>query len=168
MTQLRARTAGDHARVDALFSTYDLGSRREYGSFLRAHARALPAAEGVVSGADVPAYGVRTTLLHADLHKMGEAVPDKLDFAIPDRGASAWGVLYVIEGSRIGGALLARRVPADMPKAYLSSRHERGEWRAFGEALNAEARDHDDTWLDSAVAAAKACFDLYCQSAAVP
>lgn len=167
MSELRARTAGTHTAVDALFSAYDLGDRHAYGAFLRAHARALPAAEAVIARAAVPAYQARAPLLRADLKKMGHAVPYPLAFSIPDSGASAWGVLYVLQGSRIGGGVLAARVAANLPTTYLSARHKPGEWRARGEAFNSEARMHGNAWLDTATTAAEACFELH-RRAGVP
>jgi len=35
----------------------------------------------------------------------------------------------VLEGSRLGGAVLARRVPAELPRAFLGATHPPGAWR---------------------------------------
>ena len=136
VTALRAATAADHAMVDGRFGTLHLDDPVDYRRMLRAHARALPAVEAALTtegeGADgrLPAWRRRTPALLADLAGLGIEPPAPLAFAA-DSGAAQWGVLYVAEGSRLGGQLLARAVPVGQPHAYLSSRHRPGEWRAL-------------------------------------
>jgi len=157
---LRASSAPDHDRVDALFGGYRLGEAESYARFLEAHARALPAAEAALAAApDLPAWRTRAGLLAADLAALGRSVPAPLPFAA--EGAAAWGLLYVTEGSRLGGAMLARSVPPHLPSAYLSARHERGEWKRTLDALEARAAAADDAWRDEALAGARASFRLY-------
>lgn len=162
---LRAATAPNHEAVDQAFGSFDLADAGAYGRFLTAHARALPAIEAALAGiAGVPPIRPRTPLLHADLAALGLAIPDPLPFAAPADRATAFGAAYVIEGSRLGGGMLARRVPPGLPHAYLSATHEPGEWRAFGQALDA-ASEGDPVWLDRAIAAARTVFDLYAEAA---
>lgn len=60
--------------------------------------------------------------------------------------AYRWGVAYVIEGSQLGGAVLYKRLAAQLaphPLRYLRGAGEGGpgpRWRAFVEALRAEVR----------------------------
>ena len=77
-------------------------------------------------------------------------------------GASAayrWGVAYVVEGSQLGGAVLHKRLAAQLaphPLRYLRGAGEGGpgpRWRAFMEALRADVR----TEADVADACAGAC-----------
>ncbi|MDP1028512.1 biliverdin-producing heme oxygenase [Sphingomonas sp. KR1UV-12] len=163
--QLRAATSASHDRVDAAFGGYDLTDPIAYAAFLTAHARALPAAEAVLARHDeLPAWRERTSLLAADLADLDLSTPVPLPFTLPERPGAAWGALYVIEGSRLGGTMLARGVPAALPSRYLAARHLSGEWRALLAAI--DARGADAVWRDGLLAGAHATFDLYSQAAA--
>ncbi|MGJ3630037.1 biliverdin-producing heme oxygenase [Sphingomonas sp. MMS24-JH45] len=108
---LREATRPAHDGVDAADGRFDLGVREDYAAFLTAHARALPAAEARMAmlpfAATLPP---RAPLLAADLAALDVAPPDPLALPTVDE-AAAWGTLYVVEGSRLGGAMLARGVP---------------------------------------------------------
>ena len=165
---LRTATAARHDAVDAAFGRFDLTDRESYGRFLTAHARALPAVENALGACDgIPAFAPRTELLRADLAALGLALPDPLPLAPPESDAAAFGALYVIEGSRLGGAMLVRRVPEGLPHAYLSATHQPGCWRAFGETLDRAERAGGPGWIVRAIAAAEATFDLYAMAAAL-
>ena len=160
VARLRAATRASHDRVDAAFGGYDLSDAADYRAFLIAHARALPVAERRMRALPF-ARGLpeRTPLLAADLAALGMAMPAPLSF--PDAGeAAAWGTLYVVEGSRLGGAMLARALPADRPAAYLRAAHGPGQWRAIRAAIDAARCDPD-----AVVAGALATFDLYARAA---
>ena len=160
--RLRADTAADHDRVDARYAGFDLSDRHDYGRFLTAHARALPAIEAALtSQVGLPIFRERTSLLAADLADLGQSMPEPLAF---EAGGSAegWGALYVIEGSRLGGAMLARQVPAALPSRYLAAKHLSGEWRALLQAIDAAPIDAAE-----AVAGARRVFDLYLDGADV-
>ncbi len=160
--RLRAQTAPAHDAVDAAFGGHDLGDRDAYARFLIAHARALPAVESVLNDADeLPDWRRRTGLLAADLGDLGLTMPEPLPFALPDRAGADWGALYVTEGSRLGGIMLARGVPETLPARYLGAKHLPGEWRALLTAIDAAGADRGDAWVEGAIAGAEACFDLY-------
>ncbi|GAA0671222.1 heme oxygenase [Sphingomonas insulae] len=164
---LRAATASDHDAVDAAFGSFALDDAAGYRRFLVAHGRALPTVEAMLDRAgddDLPAWRPRSALLARDLAALGLAMPVPLALALTD-GPALWGALYVIEGSRLGGQLLARSVPAALPSAYLSARHLPGEWRALLAAIEARAAASDDAWRDAAVAGARATFALYARAA---
>jgi heme oxygenase len=166
VARLRARTAPAHDVVDAAFGAHDLTDRASYAAFLCAHARALPAAEAVLAThADLPAWRRRTDLLAADLGDLGEAFPAPLPFALPGRPGAAWGALYVIEGSRLGGLLLARGVADALPDRYLGAKHLPGEWRTLLAAIDAAGLREGEPWIDGAIAGAEACFALYAKAA---
>lgn len=163
---LRRATAADHAMVDAAFGGFDLADTGGYARFLTAHARALPAVEAALAAVeDLPPLRPRTSLLQSDLAALGLPMPTPLAIDPPADAAGAFGMAYVIEGSRLGGGMLAKRVPEYRPHAYLSATHLPGEWRVFGQALDAAAGD-DAAWIAKASAAANRVFDLYRDAAA--
>ena len=164
---LRAATSPKHEEVDATFARYDFADRASYGSLLAAHARVLPPIERALADyPGLPAFPPRTPALAGDLAALGRDMPEPGDVSRPASPAAAWGMLYVIEGSRLGGVFLARQVPEGMPKAYLSAGHARGGWRAMLDALDEAAEGQ--MWLDEAIAAATATFDLYATAAVRP
>ena len=163
--ELRAATASDHEAVDAAFERFDLGEPGSYADFLTAHARALPPVEAALAARGGPPVRPRAPLLYADLAALGRAPPPVLPVAAPRTEAEAFGMAYVIEGSRLGGSMLARRIGAGLPHAYLSAAHLPGEWRAFGQALDAAAAAGGDAWIAQCGAAARQVFALYARAA---
>lgn len=129
---------------------------------------------------------LRAPLVAEDLSALGVAMPAPLAFRAPaetgarsharrpcDPGlppshgeeAAAWGTLYVVEGSRLGGAMLARRVPAGWPAAYLGAVHAPGGWRAIRAAIDAAGAKRDREWREAMVAGARETFALYARAA---
>jgi heme oxygenase len=161
-TALRAATAVDHAAVDAAFGAFDLSDHDGYVAFLTAHARALPAVEAALAAAGETGFRPRARLIAQDLAALGAKLPDMLPLAPPANPAARAGMLYVIEGSRLGGGLLARQVPAGLPAAYLSATHLPGEWRALLARLDV---DGDRAAAAEAIESARTVFDLYKRAA---
>ena len=158
---LRARTAARHDEVDAAYAAFRLDRADDYRDFLLAHARALPSAEAVLATAPaLPRWRPRTPLLTRDLAELNAAMPPPLAFAAAS-AAAAWGVLYVVEGSRLGGAMLAGQVAPGLPCRYLQATFQPGEWRALRMAIDAAAATAGASWLGEAIVGAEACFDLY-------
>ncbi len=160
VARLRAATASDHDAVDAGFGRYDLTDAADYRAFLIAHAKALPAVEAWL--ATIPGLATvrsRETALAEDLAALGEDMPAQMAFDVAPSAAAGWGAMYVVEGSRLGGIMLARSVPEGMPSAYLGSKHLSGEWRALLTAIDGEPAD--EAWVEQAIVGAKAAFDLY-------
>ncbi len=167
VARLRAATAASHDMVDAAFGHHDLTKAEDYSRFLIAHALALPAAERQFATMDgLPPWRSRTPLLLADLNDLGHIIPTPLAFSLPDMASAAWGALYVTEGSRLGGIMLARSVDAGLPTRYLGARHESGEWRRLLAAIDAEGERQGQAWTDGAITGAEACFALYRHAAA--
>ena len=159
--RLRSESGPAHDRVDAAYGAFRLDQRDDYAAFLAAHARALPAVEAALAAhPDLPPWRERTSLLAADLTDLGRTMPPPLPFVLDDDGA-AWGALYVTEGSRLGGTLLARSVAAGWPGRYLGARHLSGEWRTLLAAIESKAMEAVPAWRDAAMAGAMACFALY-------
>lgn len=79
---------------------------------------------------------------------------------------AAWGVQYVLEGSRLGGKLLAKRLPAGAPSRYLAPAADMSaRWQAFCAALDAEAMRGGARWMDEVTDSAKETFRAFRRSA---
>ena len=165
---LRSSTAESHARLDALFSTFDLADPLDYGLFLQAQASAfVPMEEALDAGgaarvvADWPARR-RAPALSADLEALGLPMPPPV--AVPElpTEAAILGALYVLEGSRLGGALLVRSVPEGLPKTFLTPGNP-AAWRAFVTLL--DQRLSSGAALAQASDAAASAFNAFALSA---
>ena len=160
---LRGATAAEHHRVDAAFSRFDLATPGGYRRFLLAQAggllpieRALDEAGAADVLGDWPPRR-RGVLLRADLEEL-KVTPPELFFG-PDffsGEASILGAIYVLEGSRLGGAVLKQAVPGHFPRRFLEARHVAGSWRKLLQSLDDLLIRPDD--LDAAVRAAKGIF----------
>lgn len=169
---LRAATRDAHDRVDAAFSAYDLTDDCDYAQFLAAHAAAfLPVEEALTDrGAEglFPGWVVRRRgeALRADLAELGVAPLSPI--AAPAFGGDAplAGGAYVLEGSRLGGRLLATRVGPALPRRFLSaSPTPDGGWRDFIALL--ERILYSDVERQVATASAVATFACFEQAACV-
>lgn len=166
---LRAATTDKHQQVDAAFAHFDLGNRQSYSVFLKAHARALGSIEpALIEGhAGFPPVRTRLDHLRSDLASLATPWPDPMPLNERFNTAALWGMLYVAEGSRLGGGVLAARVGGVMPRGYLAAVHVKGEWRALLTALDVAAADWPQAWHDDMIEGARRTFDLYMDSAAV-
>lgn len=153
---LRDATMESHRRVDTLFADFSLDSAQSYRLFLTAHGRALGAIESVARP-DAP----RLPLLARDLEALDAALPAPLPAPAGDAEGYRWGLLYALEGSRLGGAMLSRQVGEGLPKNYLSAVHGKGEWLSFQRALDGAAAEGGEGWLEDAVQGALAAFALF-------
>ncbi|MBX4910645.1 MULTISPECIES: biliverdin-producing heme oxygenase [Rhizobium] len=160
---LRAETADCHAKVDKLFGIFDLSSREQYRTFLRAHARIIPAAEHALEEAGVvrllPDWPERrrAQLLFADIGELGDRLPKRLPPPPLQGDAALWGALYVLEGSKLGGAMLARSVPDHLPSSYLTPQGSKGATRVFMDRLDASSVDVPA----ATISAARMLFELF-------
>lgn len=137
---LRSATAVHHERVDRAYGRFDLSDKRQYRRFLEAQAAGLLPAERAIDLSDVHAIlpdwpeRRRGHLLRADLSALGapaRACEGALGFATAEE---VLGAVYVLEGSRLGGGVLARSVPSHFPAQFLSGADGR-RWRALIEIL---------------------------------
>ncbi|RWX17649.1 biliverdin-producing heme oxygenase [Rhizobium hidalgonense] len=163
---LRAQTADCHAAVDALFGNFNLSRTQDYKAFLRAHARVVPSIEHALEEAgiarllpDWPERG-RAQLISADIRELGDQLPDLLPPPALRGEAAIWGAAYVLEGSKLGGAMLARSVPDHLPSRYLTPQGPKAAMRTFMESL--DASDPKDP--EAAVLAARSIFDLFLEA----
>jgi heme oxygenase (biliverdin-IX-beta and delta-forming) len=165
-TSLRAATAADHERVDASFARYDLADRSGYAAFLRAQAAALLPVEAALEDASVvPDWPVRRRghLIRADLTALRSVVPPLLSPPTLAGEAEQLGALYVIEGSRLGGAMLVRSVPSDFPHSFLGA-HDSRLWRDLLDILDARLNTPES--LARAATAARHVFALFEEASA--
>jgi len=162
--RLRAETRGDHLLVDAAYGRFDLARRDGYAAFLLAQARVLPALEALLRpGEMIPAWRGRTAAILTDLHDLGRAAPAAIAPAIGSGAAARWGAVYVLEGSRLGGAVLARQVPPGLPAAFLGAVHPSGAWRDL--LARIDAANPAPAAQADAIAAAKATFAAFASAA---
>jgi heme oxygenase len=161
---LRQATEALHAEADRLGSSHCLSSRAGYAGFLRVHARAVPALEAALDAAGLEAMlpdwprRRRAAALRADLAVLREAVPAPL--AVPEirTGATAMGAAYVLEGSRLGNAMLLRAAQAAPALAnsgaftYLSHQPGPAGWAGFLARLDQALPDPAD-WKVAAAGA---------------
>jgi heme oxygenase len=158
---LRDATMHGHQRVDVLFADFALDSEEGYRAFLTAHGRALSALEPAARP-----NRARLPLLARDLAALGATLPEPLSWR-PETGEGyRWGLLYALEGSRLGGAVLARQVGRGLPHSYLSAIHRKGEWLAFQRGLESAAAEGSEGWLEEAVRGALAAFALFAAAGA--
>ncbi|TBZ13370.1 biliverdin-producing heme oxygenase [Rhizobium leguminosarum] len=160
---LRAQTADCHAAVDALFGSFNLSRAQDYKAFLRAHARVVPSVEHALEEAGIarllPDWPERRRahLLAADIRELGDRLPAPLPQPTLHCEAAVWGAAYVLEGSKLGGALLAKAVPDHLPSSYLTPQGQKGAMRLFMDRLDASKVDDPG----AAVTAARNVFDLF-------
>ncbi len=137
--RLRAATTESHAALDAVVAGWDIGTPQGYARFLEASAAALIPLELALEHAGVETWlpdwprRARRQALAADLAALGVALPAFEPASVPSEAFGA-GLLYTLEGSRLGARFLARQVReagGDPPVAYLT--HGDGEplWRSF-------------------------------------
>ena len=166
---LRAQTGDCHADADEIFGRFDLSRLVEYQSFLSAHARAVPAVEAAIEQAGIERLipdwfeRRRREYLFADLAALGVKAPPLLPQPIFGCDAELWGAAYVLEGSKLGGAMLAKSVQADLPLRYLNPHGPKTGMKAFMDSLdNVPVADPS-----RAVAAARSVFALFHKAAAM-
>lgn len=165
---LRTATAPAHERVDRAFGHFDLTDRDGYRAFLVAQAQPLVTVERAVDVFDPIAFlpdwpeRRRAPLIAADLADLDVPTPTPEPLELPD-SAAALGAIYVLEGSRLGGALLARNVSVDLPGRFIRCPPAPKRWRGLIEVLDQMLKTEDQR--DAAVRAARAVFDLFWRSA---
>lgn len=162
---LRAATAEQHKRVDRIFSEFDLASREDYRRFLLAQAEAfLPVEQaldegGIADLVDDWRERRRGALLRADLGALGQPPPQPPATEKYADAPSLLAALYVLEGSRMGGALLIRHLAADLPQTFLNARHSSVRWRKLLDRLEESLYRND--LIESAVDSARAVFERF-------
>jgi heme oxygenase len=120
--------------VDQLFSRCSLSDPAGYRVFLLAQAEAFLGVEAALDAGgierllpDWPARR-RADLLIADLADLGATAASREPISL-DGDPALLGAAYVLEGSRLGGAVLKRSIPDGAPRRFLQAPQEPGAWR---------------------------------------
>jgi heme oxygenase len=144
---LRAITRDAHDRVDAGFSAFDLTSIEFYADFLVAQAAAFLPVEAALDRAGaaelLPDWQQRrrSDALKSDIAALGRSLPDPIQPPFYADAAAVWGGLYVLEGSRLGGAMLNKVAGPAFPRSFLAPPAEKGLWRQFVVAVERNLYD---------------------------
>jgi heme oxygenase len=164
---LRDATAARHDAVDDAFSAFDLKEPAGYRSFLEAQYACIAPLEAALTagglGAVLPDWPARHRgpLLAADVAELGGAASPvtDMDVSIFSGAGALLGAAYVLEGSRFGGAVLARRLPPGAPQRFLGAAAQPKAWRALVASLDHHLAPQAE--MDAAVAAADAVFAAF-------
>lgn len=165
--RLRDATAADHAAVDAAYSRFDLTARAGYRAFLQAQYACVHPLEQALTQADaamvLPDWSSRrrAALLLADLTELGAEPQGAVSRALPPlrNRAAVLGAAYVLEGSRFGGAMIARDLPAGSPARFLKAPAEPASWRALVAVLDRDLNTEPD--MAAATDASRAVFAAF-------
>jgi heme oxygenase len=156
LTELRRSTQDHHGAIEALLDLGRPWQARRYGDVLRGFNAFLHPFENALNRGLPPhlrpwyATRRRAPLVAEDMAHLGLQVPADLGAraaavvqTVPTDGvASALGALYVIEGSALGGQVIAPRLAAELGHSpTLGARYFSG----FGDRTGALWRDFRDT-----------------------
>ncbi len=137
--------------------TGDWGERKR-GQLILADLAALNAQPHPVRAELVEALSF--SLCHRAERKKEGLCFDKLSTnGVGDIEPTLAGVLYVVEGSRLGGRFLARRVPAEFPKSYLDAHKPSGNWANLLASIDAIL--YDESRTEIAIGAALSTFSMF-------
>ncbi|MBN9080210.1 MAG: hypothetical protein BGP04_18245 [Rhizobiales bacterium 62-17] len=173
--RLRTATNDAHRELDALFTQLDLRTRASYLSFLEASAAALLPLEARLtqSGAAVLlddwSERMRSEALMRDIQTLGGTIAP---LSVRDRFdvAEMVGIIYVLEGSRLGARMLIKMVSASSDPAVAAATaylgHGAGQpfWRNFLSFLDRLTLAPDE--IERAIAGARYAFSLFAAGAA--
>jgi heme oxygenase len=171
---LRTASADLHACVDARLSSLLAGGEAGYVEFLRVMAAALiPLEQGLVAAGVcevLPDWEERSRsdALGADLADLGVVAPPSPPFPVFHGAAQLFGVLYVLEGSRLGAQVLVRQILADGGAASRTAmrflRHGAGRqlWPTFLQRLETSVAVRRSP--GATIGGARAAFAWFCDT----
>lgn len=167
---LRLATREQHQALDASVGMTSFDSREQYIQFLRASYQAVAPLESTLEpwlGADYAP--VRAERIVGDLTQLNAVSALNAEPAAwrPESAAQAWGCAYVLEGSALGGAVLAlrarQRLGADLPCRYLSPSTSDTplRWKWFLAALESFAYAASESAREQCVYGAVKTFEVF-------
>lgn len=163
---LRAATAAAHEELDRRLG-FDRCDRDRYVTFLRASSAVVAPLELALARWLGPDEISRASALRADLEALGATPAPPAPVPELRSLAEAMGAAYVVEGSALGGSVLARTVAQalglDTPRAYLTLRADQtgARWRDFIQKLDAWGASASADARTAAECAARATFGAY-------
>jgi heme oxygenase (biliverdin-IX-beta and delta-forming) len=170
LTQIRLATRHLHAQLDdELGLTQEGCTRAVYTAFLRGSLAALQPLESQFN-TGWRGQKSRCRLLQEDLASLGADSTPKALLEVPNLNSEAarMGARYVVEGSALGGAVLARNLDTHLGLNGESQRfltiHGAGlahHWRAFVQELEGWGKKSSSEMRAEACESAKAVFGLY-------
>ncbi len=149
-------------------------NQEAYSHLLRSMHSYLQPVEAAVfqqlSSRDLPDEGNRrtTTFMINDLDQLG-AVPEPATTNIPviDSPAAAFGALYVLEGSTLGGQIVGAILRKNLPPELQATRYfdsygdqTKAMWNTFIEHLNAFGDAHPEA-TDTVIRTARQTFEFF-------
>jgi heme oxygenase len=153
LERLRGAT---RARHEALDQSVDVSTVDAYRRFLTASYAAVAGIETQLATSTE-----RTDALRADLAELSASTPDALTMTLADSPSARLGATYVVEGSALGGMVLAERVSGFTTATRflrLRGKETAARWRAFLATLDG-VRDEE-----ACITAACATFDHYARA----
>jgi heme oxygenase len=151
--------------VDARFSALNLRDEKDYRRFLMLHAIAFLPIEKAITDAgaarlidDWEAMR-RSPELIADLEALGLAAPSDNGGPSFADDAAMLGAIYVLEGSRLGGAALRKSIDPAFPHRFLAHPQPKGRWRGLVALL--ERNLGESVRVNSAAKAALGAFAIF-------
>ncbi|MGE3334113.1 MAG: biliverdin-producing heme oxygenase [Rhodospirillaceae bacterium] len=159
---VRTATAIDHKRTEESFAVALSRLPSSYGAYLRIHAAAFPAVGRALSAElDWSPWQDRWNDLQDDLRSLGLQAPTAHDVARAASPAEALGMVYVLEGSRMGSAIILKSIPDALPAAYLRGAINVEPWRRLREMLT----QADPRESRGVIAGARAAFAAFREAA---
>jgi len=166
--ELRAKTAEVHEALDSGMQ-HAFGRLDQYVAFLRASYRVLSSLDAALSRIFKRPISERSAQVAADLQALGQspsAEPAPLTWTPADQ-AEAMGCAYVIEGSSLGGLVVAkiveRQLGAEAATTYLRGHGARTRdlWRSFLSELDAWGANARPEERERAIQGATTTFATY-------
>ena len=162
---LKAATDDIHRELDERLSTLDLAAENDYRRFLDFHARTVPAVEASLASGGLGdmvegwCASRRSDAIAGDLAALGEPMPKPVEPPVLTGVGELLGAAYVLEGSRLGGRVLERRVGPGLPNAFLKGDGSLGPWPPLIAVMDRLL--YSDSLLGEAKSAARRCFTLF-------
>lgn len=162
---LRAETRTEHEAIDSAMSCLDLTNSVDYAVFLDIHRVSLRHLQQDWRPSDCSDFAAMTRCLEADLRGLG-AAPSTAPPATRKSltAAGQLGVAYVIRGSRLGSAVLRRRVPSTLPTSFLDFSPALS-WHSFNHELQQITATANDDQTSEIRAGAKLSFGVFTRAA---
>jgi heme oxygenase len=165
--ELRAKTAQVHEALDSGMQ-HAFGRLDQYVAFLRASHRVLSSLDAALSRIFKRPISERSAQVAADLQALGQPAPSAPPATwAPSDQAEAMGCAYVVEGSSLGGLVVAKIVERELglqaATTFLRGHGPRTKdlWRSFLSELDAWGANARPEERARAVQAATTTFATY-------